>query len=399
MRNAIRALAAAAVLTFDGALLARWAARPSVSLEPGETVAFISSDGLTAVVESPRGRRLVRAGKILDETGPGGRLPLVAAQLPLLLGRSQGARLLLLGWDGGTGAVSALAHPVAAVDVVEPRAGLVEASLALESGQRRALADPRLRLLRRGYAEHLSAPGPAYDAVVFGAEAGEDLLRLAKSRLRPDGLLAVPVPVAEFAGPEGLPARLRAALRHYPRASVWSVVDGRGVLLAGRRKLAAGKTLDASFARPSAWLKPLGLSYPATLLSLEAAGERTARALAFGAGENLRPFALDDRATPDGRRRLLLDSYLSRRARPLQPREYLEILLHPRRPEERPVFRGLLEEWVSRFPREPRAVAFLLVVEEQEGHAARASALRSRLYALRRKRGERPRGEIVIPAG
>jgi hypothetical protein len=222
-------------------------------------------------------------------------------------------------------------------------------------------------------------------------------MRLASLRLAPGGLVAARAPLGE--GDRLLPEALRRALRHMPRASVWRVVHGEALILASRSPPNGARSLDRAFSRPgpAGWLRPLGLSYPATLLSLQAVGDRTTRRLAWGPGAAAPSLvAEDDRATGARRRALLLDGYLRGRGAPLKPREYLEILLHPRSPEEQPVFRELLEEWVSRYPRDPRALAFLYVVEEREGHSRRASVLRSRLSALRRRKPAIGR-QVVVP--
>ena len=241
----------------------------------------------------------------------------------------------------------------------------------------------------------LLAPN-AVSVVLSGMPEERTMRRLACS-LRSDGLVAVRLRVAEA---DALRPALRRALRHFSNVTVWRTHGGETVLLASRRRLTGARWLDEAFRRESrsARLRPLGLSYPATLLSLEAAGERTARRLAWS--DSPATWRLvDDRSTAEGRADLLLSRYLEQRRKPLQPREYLEILLHPREPEERPVFRSLLEEWVRRYPRDPRALAFLYVVEEREGRSERAARLRARLDTLRGRRTGPPRREIILPNG
>lgn len=393
-----RLAAIAVVLGSNGALLQRWARRPTVAMERGESLLFLAGEGeqLYAVVEGPEGRRIVSRRLVVARAGAGQRLSIVSAQLPLMLAPAS-KRVLLLGWGGGAAAASALSHPLSRLDVAEPSPFAVEAAGWLLPPAERPTGDSRLRLVVSSYENFLRAPGPAYDAIVFNGEADETQLILAKARLAAGGFVAMRAPLSD-SDPQSLLPALQRALRHYPNVSVWRVEDGEGILLASRRAAGDVRGLDAAFRRaaPAAWLRPLGLSYPATLLSLEAADERTSRELAWRRG-GLPLVAVDDRATPEGRRRLLLARYLQQRRRPLQPREYLEILLHPRSPAERPVFHGMLQEWVARFPRDPRALAFLYVVEEQQGHADRAAELRSRLDALRRKRPGPGRREIIIP--
>ena len=394
-------IAAFAVLAADGALLRGWARRPTIAIAPGERLVYLAGTGenLRAGVEGPEGRRRGEAGQVVARSGPGQRVSIVAAQLPLILA-PRARRVLLLGWGGGGAAASALSHPIRELDVVDPSSAAVEAAAWLLPTVGRPLEDSRLRLSVASFEGALRAGGPSYDAIICNGEADEALIRFAKARLAPGGSLAIRVPLSRRPDQGALREALQRALRHFPYASVWSVQDGEGVLLASRRDSPDVRELDAVFKRaaPAAWLRPLGLSYPATLLSLEAADERTSREIAWRRGGREALAALDARATPEGRRRLLLSRYLSQRGRPLQPREYLEILLHPRSPAELPVFRGMLQEWVDRFPRDPRALAFLYVVEEQEGHADRAAALRSRLDSLRRRRHPKPdRGEVIIP--
>jgi len=326
------------------------------------------------------------------------RLSIVAGQLPLML-EPRAARALLLGWGDGSAASSMLSHPLAELDVavLPEEASAPDAAAAAPAAAGEPLGDSRLALHRESVEAALAGPGPAYDVIVCDAVCGERAYHLAAARLSPRGLA-----VFRAAAPDTVALReaVRRALRHFPSVSVWRVLDGDAVLLCARRPPRDVARLDELFRRaaPAAWLRPLGLSYPATLLSLESAGDATARQLAWGRLAASPWPAIDDRATPEGRRRLLLALYLKQRGRALQPREYLEILLHPRGRQETPVFRGLLEEWVRRFPDDPRALAFLCVVEEREGHAEAAARLRRRLAALHgRGRGGPPRGRIVIP--
>jgi spermidine synthase len=401
MRSA-RWAAAAAVVFLNGTLLVRWARKPTVRMRPGETLLYYGGEreNAAAVIEGPGGRRLVVFGRVLADEFGAQRDAVVAAQLPLLL-QPRARTALILGWAGGDAAASALSHPLRSLQVVESSPWVVKASQLLPRRPGRPLDDRRMRLTISDYYDFLRRPGPRYDVIVCNMEADEDLIRLAKDRLSPDGLLALRVFLEPLDGRKALRPTLQAALRHFGAVSVWSLQGVDGVLLASRRAPSRVSGLDAEFrlAAPAAWLRHLGLSYPATLLSLEAADERTARALAWPRDGRAPLTAFDDRASPEGRSRLLLARYLKERRRPLQPREYLEILLHPRSPKEMPVFYSLLQEWVDRYPRDPRALAFLCVVEEQSGHPDRAAALRARLAALKRRRAGPAVGrEIVVPS-
>lgn len=395
MLGLARLALAALVAAGDAAFLCAWLRKPSVPLEREESIAYAALDdfGLVAVVDGPAGRRLVAPGE-REARGPD-RPRIVLAQLPLMLA-PRARRVLLLGWGSGAAAAAALSHPIAALDAAEASAALVGASpaLRLPGGP---LSDSRLTVRRETADQALARPGARYDLVLFDRPASEVQLRAAAAKLAPGGLVAERVELSEEDGQASFRESLRQALRQFPRVSVWSVVEGEAVLLCSRREPEPGR-LDDLFASPgpAAWLRPLGLSYPATLLSLQAAGDDTARRLAWGRTPPRPLFAVDDRAAVESRRRLLLGRYLAARKRPLQPREYLEILLHPRGTHERAVFRGLLEEWVERYPKDPRALAFLYVVEEREGHSDRAAQLRARLSQLKRRRTPERR-EIVIP--
>lgn len=335
-----------------------------------------------------------------DAFGPAGppdrRIAVVLAQLPLML--EPGARrALLLGWGDGDAAGTMLSHPLRSLDVVAAKGEDAEGREAPPDAGH-PLEDSRLSLRTEDFETALAGKGPPYDVIVCAGRCSEAAVHLASQRLSPSGLAAFRAVAPDV---ESLQSALQRALRHFPCVSVWRVLDGDVVLLCSRRPPREVARLDELFGRaaPAGWLRPLGLSYPATLLSLQSAGEGTARQIAWrSAGPRPWP-TLDDRATADGRASLLLSLYLKRRRRPLRPREYLEILLHPRGRQEMPVFRGLLEEWVQRYPADPRALAFLCVVEEREGHLEAASKLRRRLAALHGREGGRaPRGRIVIPA-
>lgn len=395
---ALAAVAAAA----DAGLLLHWSRRPAVALPPGERLLWFGDDGLrtAAVTEGPAGRRMLVDGRGVAGSGTGLRAPVVLAQLPLMLGG--GAReVLLFGWGAGAAAASALSHPIARLDAVERSSAVVAAAAVFEAAGR-PLEDKRARLI---LARSWSAEGrlaAAYDVVLIealpaGLADNTELYRLARARLRPGGLAAARVRVGS--SPQGLRAELRRFHAHFPETSVWSVSEGEVILLGSRRRPAEVEALDRRFSSPgpAALLRPLGLSYPATLLSLQSSSERGVRAMARSDG----PPLADDRARPEGRAQLLLARYLLHRGSSLRPREYLEILLHPRGARERGIFRGLLEEWVRRYPRDPRAVAFLYLIEERDGHAQTAAVLRARLSALRRRpdSGIEARREIVLPVG
>jgi Flp pilus assembly protein TadD len=87
------------------------------------------------------------------------------AHLPLLL-HPNPQHVGIVGLGSGVTLASALVHPVVSVDVVEISPEVVEASAQFADVNRRALRDPRTRLIRGDGRTHLSLTSHRYDVVI-----------------------------------------------------------------------------------------------------------------------------------------------------------------------------------------------------------------------------------------
>ena len=87
------------------------------------------------------------------------------AHLPLLL-HPNPRQVGIVGLGSGVTLASALVHPVVSVDVVEISPEVVEASAHFADVNRRALDDPRTRLVRGDGRTHLSLTSRRYDVVI-----------------------------------------------------------------------------------------------------------------------------------------------------------------------------------------------------------------------------------------
>ena len=127
-------------------------------------------------------RSLSIDGKVDASTGRDMLTQKMLAHLPLLL-HPDPRQVVIVGLGSGVTLASALVHPIASVDVVEISPEVVEASAHFADVNRRALDDPRTRLVRGDGRTHLALTSRRYDvaACVEAMQAFYDDL-LAKAR-------------------------------------------------------------------------------------------------------------------------------------------------------------------------------------------------------------------------
>jgi len=341
-----------------------------------------------AVLEDPGGLRSLRVdGKTDASSGADMRTQIELGELPLLL-RPRARRALVIGWGSGVTAGSMLRHPLERLDAVELLPGVARASAFFGAVNGEPLSDRRLALSIEDAKTFLARQGPAYDVIVsepsnpWMAGVGDLFSRQfygrAAARLAPDGVMAQWFHVYEM-NDDLLRLVVRTFRASFPHVAIWSMRGSDLILVGSRRPLAPDfAALEGRWRTPGvrADFERVAVSFPATLLGEQAAGERSAAALA-GDGplaDELRPvleyeapkaffretragaiYALDDRGDPSRRRELLLARYLAWRGRPLGSLEYADRFLDAVDvPRERPRLVELLADWARRYPRDPR---------------------------------------------
>ena len=230
-------------------------------LRAGELVFY--RDGRVATVSVKRlGGTLSLAvdGKV-DATSAADMLTQrLLAHLPLLLhGGAQD--VCVIGLGSGVTAGSALAHPVRTVEAVEISPEVAQAARLFTHVNRGALDDPRLRLVIGDGRHHLQHAREGYDVVISEPSnpwmAGvaslftRDFFTLARSRLRPGGLLCQWAHVYNMS-PRDLRTVVGSFTDAFPEAALFLVNEGDVLLVGARDELPtpSAESLAARLARP-----------------------------------------------------------------------------------------------------------------------------------------------------
>ncbi|MDX6770928.1 MAG: hypothetical protein SF051_15455 [Elusimicrobiota bacterium] len=334
-------------------------------------------------------------GKADASTGTDMGTQILMGSLPLLL-KPDARSMLLIGWGSGVSAGSALRHPLGNLDAVELTPAVIEGSRHFDRVNGLPTTDPRLTIFVEDAKSYLLRPGPLYDVIASEPSnpwmAGvADLFSVefyarARRRLRPGGLFVQWFHLYEM-DDAGFALVLRTFRAVFPRVTVWRVpFTGDALLIGSVEPLPFDHdAFERAFLRPEVWndLARVDIGAPTTVLSLQAAGEETAAALAGEGPVNseLRPFLehaapraffrksvvralslADDRGDPERRRGLLLERYLAARGRPLQPREFKDWagVGHPS--AEAAGVELMLREWARLYPRDAaRETAAVLI--------------------------------------
>ena len=223
------------------------------------------------------------------------------AHLPLLL-HPNPRQVGIVGLGSGVTLASALVHPVVSVDVVEISPEVVEASAYFADVNRRALDDPRTRLVRGDGRTHFSLTSRLYDVVIsepsnpwmagVAALFTQEFFQRVRSRLATGGIFCQWAHTYDVSDADlrSIVATFRAV---FPDGTMWLAGDG-DLLLVGSTAPLEPRLEDISTAwqRPGVGedLRTVGMREPFTLLSLFVGGSReTSR---YGAGSALQT---DDR--------------------------------------------------------------------------------------------------------
>ncbi|HUD72972.1 MAG TPA: tetratricopeptide repeat protein, partial [Dongiaceae bacterium] len=253
------------------------------------------ADGLVTVRRSPAGILSLQInGKTEASSGADMATQLLAAHLPLLL-HGAADRTLIIGLASGVTLGAAERHPGGAIDVVEIARGVPDAARRFDAENRRALDDPRARLVIDDARAWLLARPGRYDVIAsqpsnpwVAGVAGlftTDMYRLLRDRLAPGGVLAQWVQAYRLE-PRDLSGIVRSFLEVFPDATLWEESPGGGdyFLVAG---LGRGRIDPGALARgpAPAWddLKGAGIDGPSDLLARYVAGPEGLARIADGA--------------------------------------------------------------------------------------------------------------------
>ena len=216
------------------------------ALTAGRLVYYREGATATVSVKALTGERsLAIDGKVDASTGRDMLTQKVLAHVPLLL-HPDPRHVAIVGLGSGVTLASALVHPVASVDVVEISPEVVEASAEFADVNRRALDDPRTRLVRGDGRTHLSLTSRRYDVVIsepsnpwmagVAALFTQDFFHTVRERLEPGGLFCQWAHTYDISDADlrSIVATFRAV---FPDGTMWLAGDG-DLLLVGSKPVA-----------------------------------------------------------------------------------------------------------------------------------------------------------------
>jgi len=164
---------------------------------------------------------------------PLGDMPtqVLVAQLPLLMAK-QIDDVLLIGLGSGVTLGSVLTHKVKQVDTLELEHAVVLASRFFDGHRGAPLKDPRVHMIVNDARNDLLVRDRTYDVIISepsnpwipGAATlfTRDFFKIARSRLRPDGVLCQWIQLYEL-WPEDFQAILRSFQEVFPSVQIWRV--------------------------------------------------------------------------------------------------------------------------------------------------------------------------------
>ncbi|MGE0812371.1 MAG: hypothetical protein AB7O93_03460, partial [Vicinamibacterales bacterium] len=260
-------------------------------LEAGTLRYYADGAAATVAVKTLTGTTTLTVDGKTDASNRGDMLTqALVAHLPLLLHPAP-RDVAVIGLGSGVTVGAALAHPISRVDVVELSPEVVEASRFFEAENRRALADPRTRLVVGDGRTHLRLSRRQYDVIVsepsnpwiagVAALFTREYFEEARARLTPGGVFCQWANAYNIADGD-LRAIAATFLSTFPGATAW-LVGEHDVLFVGA---AAGglAQIEASWTRAGVAedLARYGARTPFAVLSLAVAGPTELAAYAAG---------------------------------------------------------------------------------------------------------------------
>ncbi len=234
-----------------------------------------------AVIETQGQRTLLINGKADATTGSGSdmRTQVMVGHLPLLA--VPAARdVFVIGYGSGVTTAATLDHPVRRVRTVELEPAVVEAAPQFRASAGDPLGDPRHEMMVEDASLVLRSEKRSYDVIVsepsnfwiagMGDLFSDDFYRIARTRLRPGGILCQWVQCYQIS-PDAIRSVIRTLSRTFPHGQVFYIDSAADlVLLAsadGEVPLDAG-AWEAAFRSPeiASDLARVGVERPEDLL-------------------------------------------------------------------------------------------------------------------------------------
>ena len=213
------------------------------ALRSGELLYYAEGRAATVSVKRLGGTLSVAVDGKVDATSSGDMLTQrLLAHVPLLL-HPKPKTALVIGLGSGVTAGAALSHPLERVDVVEISAEVAQAARRFfAKANKRALDDPRLRLIVSDGRNHIALTRERYDVIIsepsnpwmagVSALFTRDFFLLARERLTPGGLFCQWAHVYNMSERD-LKTVIASFLDAFPGASLFLLNEG-DVLLLGR---------------------------------------------------------------------------------------------------------------------------------------------------------------------
>ena len=262
-----------------------------------------AKDGLTASVLvgfQPESKNLYLAvnGKTDASSREDLETQIMAGHLPLLL-HPDPKDILVVGLASGISVGSVAAHPVDSIKVVEVEAAIVPAARLFHEHNGEVLDDPRVSLSINDARNELQFNTATYDVIISEPSNPwmtvasnlftEDYFRIARTRLRPDGVFAQWIQTYSL-GPEELRSILAAFRSVFGQMAVFETLDGIDLLLIGSsepiRLDAARVESRISELRVRLDLARVRIRRPLDILGMYQTGGRALDALLAGARKN-----------------------------------------------------------------------------------------------------------------
>jgi spermidine synthase len=251
-----------------------------IGLEAGQLLYYREgAAGTVSVRQLPGARSLAIDGKVDASNAEDMLTQKLLAHLPLLL-HPDPRQVLVIGLGSGVTLGSALRHPIDRATVLEMSPEVVAASALFENENRRALSDPRTRLVVGDGRSHLLLSADRYDVIIsepsnpwmagVAALFTREFFTAARARLGPGGILCQWAHTYNISDAD-LRSIVATFLEIFPNGSAWLVGESDLLLIGATTPLAAlERGLSHTWHRPGVTndLAAVGLRDPFSLLTL-----------------------------------------------------------------------------------------------------------------------------------